>query len=70
MASSFWDLKVVQVAYRLLSDVYDVTEAFSSKERFRMVDQLCRASTSVPAKAKGAIRGPIRPTSSTSRGVH
>lgn len=49
MASSFWNLKVVQLSYRLFNAVYDVTEQFPDKERFRMVDQLCRASLSVPS---------------------
>lgn len=51
------DLKVWQKAMRLLEEVYAVTEVFPAKERFRLVDQLCRAAISIPSNiAEGSGR--------------
>jgi len=47
---------VWQKAHALTLSVYQLTKGFPSDERFRLVDQLCRAASSVPtniAEGKG-----------------
>jgi four helix bundle protein len=61
MESGFWDLKVVQRSFELALQVYDLTEAFPDKERYRLVDQLCRAVVSVPANIAEADGRYTRP---------
>ncbi|GAB4462508.1 MAG: hypothetical protein OHK0037_13550 [Elainellaceae cyanobacterium] len=56
--NSWRDLKVWQAAHALVLDVYVVTQSFPSRERFRLTDQLCRASASIPtniAEGKGRL---------------
>lgn len=54
---SYRDLNVWQHAMQLVTDVYVLTESFPKKEQYRLIDQLCRASVSVPSNiAEGASR--------------
>jgi len=46
---SYKDLIVWQKAMDLAVEVYALTKQFPPDERFRMVDQITRAATSVPA---------------------
>ena len=58
---SYEDLKVWQLAMELVELVYMVTEKFPKKEQYRLVDQLCRASVSVPSNiAEGSMRHTTR----------
>jgi four helix bundle protein len=53
---SWRDLIVWQKAHAATLEVYRLTRKFPSDERFRLVDQLCRAAASVPtnlAEGKG-----------------
>jgi four helix bundle protein len=43
----FTDLKVWQKARQLCVEAYRISELFPPKERFRLVDQVCRAAISV-----------------------
>jgi four helix bundle protein len=50
------DLEVWQCAHSLVLKIYEITRQFPSEERFRLTDQLCRASISIPmniAEGKG-----------------
>ena len=58
MAETFRDLIAWQKAMALVVDVYHATESFPSVERFRLIDQLCRAVVAIPsdiAEGKGRI---------------
>jgi four helix bundle protein len=53
---SWKDLEVWKLSHALVLRVYQITKAFPADERFRLTDQLCRASASVPtniAEGKG-----------------
>lgn len=53
---SWRDLLVWQKAHAATLEVYRLSKAFPADERFRLTDQLCRASASVPtniAEGKG-----------------
>ena len=53
----FKGLMVWQRAHRLMVNVYRATEAFPSRERFGLTDQIRRASISIPANiAEGCGR--------------
>jgi len=53
----FKGLTVWQRAHRLTVNVYRATDAFPSRERFSLVDQIRRASISIPANiAEGCGR--------------
>ena len=47
--SSFKDLKAWKKAHELTLEIYTVTKTFPSEERYRLIDQLCRSASSVPA---------------------
>jgi len=50
------DLEVWRRAHDLTLEVYRITRGFPTNERFRLVDQLCRAAASIPtniAEGKG-----------------
>lgn len=49
MLKTWKDLDVWQRAHALVLKVYKITSSFPPEERFRLVDQLCRAAASVPA---------------------
>lgn len=56
--NSFEKLKVWQIAHKFVLDIYKVSKSFPKEERFRLVDQLCRAASSVPANiVEGNSRG-------------
>ncbi|HVS50771.1 MAG TPA: four helix bundle protein [Opitutaceae bacterium] len=57
--SETWrNLVVWQKAHAAALDVYRATRSFPADERFRTVDQLCRAATSIPTNiAEGKGRG-------------
>jgi four helix bundle protein len=53
----FEDLEVWQQAHELVLEIYRATEDFPNTERFRLTDQLCRASSSIPTNvAEGTGR--------------
>jgi len=56
---SWEELKVWQKAHNLVLEIYKLTAAFPSAERFRLVDQLCRAASSIPANI---VEGQARQT--------
>lgn len=45
----FEKLKVWQKAHELVVNIYKITKKFPREEKFRLVDQLCRSASSVPA---------------------
>lgn len=47
--AKFEELEVWQLAHEFCLKVYRITEKFPNHEKYRLVDQLCRASASVPA---------------------
>ncbi len=54
---SFKDLKVWQEAHYLVVQIYKITKKFPDEEKFRLIDQLCRSSSSIPANiAEGQSR--------------
>lgn len=42
-------LKVLKLAHEFTIKIYKLTKNFPSEERFRLTDQICRSSSSVPA---------------------
>ncbi len=53
---SWIDLEVLNKAHHLVLEIYKITKDFPNDEKYRLVDQLCRASYSVPtniAEGKG-----------------
>ena len=56
--TTFRDLIAWQKGMALVTDVYRATDEFPARERYRLVDQLCRAVTAVPsdlAEGKGRL---------------
>lgn len=45
----FRKLKVWKKAHRLALRIYEITKDFPDEERFRLIDQLCRSASSIPA---------------------
>ena len=65
MEYSHKKLTVWQRAMELTDFVLDLTEQFPQKEKYRLVDQMCRAVVSIPSniaegRAKGSDRDFIR----------
>jgi four helix bundle protein len=59
--TSWQDLEVWKVAHDGVLRIYQVTKSFPADERFRLLDQLCRAAASVPANiAEGKGRNSLR----------
>jgi len=57
----FRDLKVWNKAHQLTLQVYKMTKDFPREEKYRLVDQLCRAASSVPANiAEGTGRKTLK----------
>jgi four helix bundle protein len=57
MVQSFRELKVWQRSHALVLELYHLSEAFPSSERFGLVSQLRRAAASVPTNiAEGSKR--------------
>jgi len=53
---SWIDLEVWKLSHDLVLRVYEITKNFPADEKFRLVDQLCRAAASIPtniAEGKG-----------------
>ena len=58
MSDSFRDLIVWQKAMALVTDIYRATESFPTRERYGLVNQLCRAAVGIPsdiAEGKGRL---------------
>lgn len=49
MGNSFKNLKAWQEGHNLVLAIYKITKNFPQDEKYRLVDQLCRAASSVPA---------------------
>lgn len=49
MINQFDKLQVFQQSHKFALEVYKVTKAFPQNERYRLVDQICRSASSVPA---------------------
>ncbi len=57
----FTELEVWRKARELAKTIYKVTESFPEKERYRLTDQLCRASVSISSNiAEGIGRNTSR----------
>ncbi len=55
--TSFRDIIAWQKAHAIVLSIYTLTKKFPVDERFRLVDQMCRAAASVPANiAEGFAR--------------
>ena len=58
MSESFRDLIAWQKAMALVTDIYRATDSFPLRERYGLVDQLCRAAVAIPsdiAEGKGRL---------------
>lgn len=58
MSESFRDLIAWQKGIALITDVYRATAAFPTRERYGLIDQLCRAVVAIPsdiAEGKGRV---------------
>ena len=53
---SFKELKVWQLSMDLAMDVFEITKGFPAAERYSLVDQIRRASRSVPSNISEAWR--------------
>ena len=47
--NKFEDLKAWQEAHKLVIMIYKITKTFPTEEKFRLIDQICRSSSSVAA---------------------
>lgn len=47
--AQFQNLTVWKRAHELVLDIYHITKKFPSSERYRLIDQLCRSVSSIPA---------------------
>lgn len=57
MVDSYRKLSVWNQSILLVKQVYQITESYPKKEQFRLVDQMCRSVTSIPANiAEGSAR--------------
>ncbi len=58
---SWKDLDVWSLSHHAVLRIYQITNGFPGDERFRLIDQLCRAAASVPANiAEGKGRTSLR----------
>lgn len=58
---SFIELKVWQKAHDLTLKIYKLTKNFPQEERFRLINQLCSSSASIPANiAEGTGRKTLK----------
>ena len=56
--NKFEDLEVWKESHKLVIMVYKLTKLFPQEEKFRLVDQICRSASSVPANiVEGNSRG-------------
>jgi len=49
MINKFDELKVFQKSHAFNLKVYNLAKNFPSEEKFRLIDQICRSTSSVPA---------------------
>lgn len=57
MINNFNELKVFQKSHVFNLKVYNLTKKFPSEEKFRLIDQICRSASSVPANiVEGSCR--------------
>lgn len=49
MINNFEKLKVLEVAHKFTLEIYKLSKTFPIDEKFRLTDQICRSSSSVPA---------------------
>lgn len=49
MKNGFENLEVWKKSHELTLEIYKLTNSFPKQEQFRLVDQLCRSVSSVPA---------------------
>lgn len=57
LAVNHENLEVWQLGIRLVKLTYQLTEEFPAKEKYRLVDQMCRAAISIPSNiAEGGAR--------------
>jgi len=49
---SYEELSVWEESHKLALKIYKLTKDFPKDERFRLVDQICRAAASVPTNIK------------------
>jgi len=45
---SWNDLKVLKKAHELVLQIYKITKKYPNDEKYRLIDQICRAASSVP----------------------
>lgn len=59
--NKFEKLDAWKEAHKLVVMVYKTTKGFPSQEKFRLVDQVCRSASSIPANlVEGNARGHIK----------
>ncbi|MEW6687213.1 MAG: four helix bundle protein [Candidatus Edwardsbacteria bacterium] len=46
---TYEDLEVFKLVHQLVIDVYRIVKKFPEEERFRLCDQICRSTSSIPA---------------------
>lgn len=57
MGNDFKKLLVWEKAYQFALKIYKLTDTFPTKEQYRLTDQICRASLSIPSNiAEGKAR--------------
>lgn len=57
----FTRLEVWRKAHQMTLKVYKATQGFPQKERYRLIDQLCRSASSIPANiAEGTGRNTLK----------
>ena len=45
---SWNDLNVLNKAHELVLQIYEITKKYPNDEKYRLIDQICRAASSVP----------------------
>lgn len=59
--ASYHDLEVWQRGIRIVEEIYSITDTFPQRERFRLVDQMCRSAISIPSNvAEGSAKKSTR----------
>lgn len=59
--ASYQELEVWKLGISLVKEIYKITDKFPAKEKFRLCDQLCRATVSIPSNiAEGSARKSTR----------
>lgn len=55
------DLKVYKLAYRLATEIFEITKTFPQEEKYSLTDQIRRSSRSVPGNIAEAWKKRIYP---------